>query len=217
MGKALRQGGRTRDIEQDGLLRRRSTPFQDLHAQLPTRRLQVQAQRCGRSLDRKPRGTEAEGRTAALARRHLQAAQAVARQSPAKQGIEPEQRGRNAATAQGFDTGPEGIARAARKHQAQAVERDAGHGPGRSMGHMRRRHQHHGLPGGGQRGQRRQQEAEFADAFAIQQQFGQGPARPAAARQFGIEPRETAGKGRRRRHGESVAAPDVGALQDLGE
>ena len=82
---------------------------------------------------------------------------------------------------------------------------------------MRRRHQHHGLPGGGQCGQRRQQEAEFADAFAIRQQFGQGPAWPAAARQFGIEPRKAAGKNRRRRHGEGVAAPDVGTLQDLGE
>jgi hypothetical protein len=58
---------------------------------------------------------------------------------------------RHAAAAQGLDPGPQGIARAARKHQAQAVEPDAGGGPGRRMGRMRRRHQHHGLPGAGQR------------------------------------------------------------------
>ena len=206
-----------RNVEQDRLPRRRPAPLQQLHAQLPSCRLQLQAQGCGRSLRSQPRGTKAEGRAAALARRHLQAAQAVGRQLAAKQLIEPEQRGRHATAAQGFDAGPQGVARTARKHQAQAVEPDSGGGPGRRMGAVRRRHQHHGPAGGSERRQRRQQQAEFADAFMFRQQFGQCPARPAAAGQFGIEARKAGGKSRRRRHGEGIAAPDVAALQHPGQ
>jgi hypothetical protein len=180
----------------------------------PTRvRLQLQAQRCRRGGHRELRRTEAESPAAALARRQLQAAQAVGRQTAAKHPVEPQQRGRHAAAAQGLDPRPQGIARTARKHQMQAVETNPGGGPGRRMGVVRRRHQQNGLPGVGQRRQRRQQQAEFADAFVLRQQFGQCAAWPAAAGQFGIEGGKAAGKSRRWRHGEGVAAADVAALQ----
>ncbi len=200
--------------------RRRPAPLQQRHAQLPgagRRRLQLQAQRRRRRRRRELRRTKAEGAAAALARRHLQAAQAAGRERAAKQRIGPQQRRPHAAAAQGLDAGPQGIARASRKDQAQAIEPDPGCGPGRRMDAVRRRHQHHGLPGAGERRQRRQQQAEFADALMFRQQFGQCPARPAAVRQFGIEGGKAAGKSRRRRYGERIAAADVGALQDLGK
>ena len=205
------------DVEQDRLPCRRPAPLQQVHAQLPACRLQLQAQRRRRSRNGELRWTKAEGPAAALARRHLQAAQAVGRQVAAKQAVEPEQRGGHAAAAQGLDAGPQGIARTARKHPMQAVEANPGGGPGRRMGAMRRRDQHHGLPGCRERRQRRQQQAEFADALMFRQQFGQCPARPAAVGQFGIEGGKAAGKSRRRRYGERIAAADVGALQDLGK
>ncbi len=99
----------------------------------------------------------------------------------------------------------------------QALKTNPGGGPGRRMGAVRRCHQHHSLTGSGERRQRRQQQAEFADAFVFRQQFGQPPARPAAAGQLGIEGGKAAGKSRRWRYGERIAATDVGALQDLGK
>ena len=184
---------------------------------MPPRALQLQAQRRGRRLGGKPRRTEAERPAAALARRHLQTPQAIGRQGAAKQAIKPEQGGRHATAAQRLDTGPQGIARSARKHQAQAIEPDSGGGPGRCMGAMGWRDQHHGLTGGSERRQRGQQQPELADAFAFRQQFGELATRPAAAGQFGIEPAKTAGKSRRWRHGEGIATADVGTLQDLGQ
>ena len=176
------------DIEQDRLPCRRPAPLEQLHAQLPVCRLQLQAQGRRRSRSSELQRTEAEGGAAALARRHLQAAQAVGRQVAAKQDVEPEQAGRHAAAAQGLDAGPQGIARAARKHQVQAVEANPRGGPSRRMCAVRWRNQHHGLPAAGELCQRRQQQTEFADALVFRQQFGQNPARPAAAGQFGIKP-----------------------------
>ena len=205
------------DVEQDRLPCRRPAPLQQVHAQLPACRLQLQAQRRRRSRNGELRWTKAEGPAAALARRHLQAAQAVGRQVAAKQDVEPEQAGRHAAAAQGLDAGPQGIARPARKHQVQAVEPDSGGSPCRRMRAMRRRDQHHGSSGSSERRQRGQQQAEFADTRALRQQFGQCPARPAAAGQFGIKRRKAGGKSRRWRYGERIAAPDVAALQHLGQ
>ena len=209
----MRETRGPRDVEQDGLPGRRPAPLENIHAQLPARAVQLQAQGCGRSLGRQSRGAEAKRPAAALARRHVQAAQTVGGQASAKQGIEPEQRGRHAAAAQGFDPGPQRVARPARKHQAQAVETNSGSSPGRRMDAVRRRDQHHHPAGSRQRRQRRQQEAELADSLAFCQQFGQGPARPAAAGQFGVESGKAGGKSRRWRYGESIAAPDVGALE----
>jgi hypothetical protein len=135
----------------------------------------------------------------------------------AKQSVEPEQGGRHAAATQGLDPGPQGVARPARKHQAQASGANAGGIPGRGMDGMRRRDQQHGLPGGGERRQRGQQQGKLTDALVFRQQFGELPARPAAAGQFGIEPGKAGGKSRRRRHGESVAAADVGTFQYPGQ
>ncbi len=147
----------------------------------------------------------------------MQTTQAVGGQLPAEQVIKPEQRGRHAAATQGLDAGPQGIARLAWKHQTQAIETNAGSSPGRRMGTVRRRDQHHGPAGSGKRRQRRQQEAEFADAAVFRQQLGQSPARPAAAGQLGIQPGEAGSQRRQRRHAEGIAAADVGALQYLGQ
>jgi len=204
---------RTRNVEQDVLPCRRPAALEQLHAQLPAGSLQTQAQRRRGRLRREGRGTQAESRAAALARRQLQAAQAVGRQAGAKPIVQPEQRRRHAAAAQGLDPGPQRVARTARKNQAQAGEVKAGGGPGRRMGSMRRRQQQNAAAGGGQRGQRRPQQAELADTFVLDQKLGQRATRPAAAGQLGIKNGETAGKSRRWRHGEGVAATDLAALQ----
>ena len=132
---------RARDVEQDVLPCRRPATLEQMQTQLPAGGLQVQAQRRRGSLRREARGTEAEGRAAALARRHLQATQAVGRQAGAQPLVEPQQGRRHATATQGFDACPQRVARAARKHQAQAGQIKAGSGPGRRMSTVWRRHQ----------------------------------------------------------------------------
>lgn len=89
---------------------------------------------------------------------------------------------------------------------------------------MRRRHQQDGPAGDGQRRQRRQQQADLADALVLNQEFGQRPARPAAAGQIGIEGGKAAGKSSPRdaprwrwHRGEGIAATDLAAFQRPGK
>lgn len=68
-----------------------------------------------------------------------------------------------------------------------------------------------------QAGQRRQQQADFADTATVDQDFGEISARPAAARQFSVEFGVTAGDGAGRQAGQGIAAPDVAAGKDIGK
>lgn len=213
------------EIEQQIPPCRRPAPLQQADAQASARRRQAKPQGGGRRLPGQLRRTKAESGAATLARRQLQAAQAVGRQPGTEKAIQPQQGRRHIGTTQGLDTGPQRIARAARKHQVQTVQLHAGRRPGRRMGTMRRRHQQHATTGLAQPRQDRQQQAQLAQPLTPWQQFGQHPARPATAGQFGIKGGKAAGKRRcwralhtwdsasRAGNGESIAATDLAALQ----
>ncbi len=164
-------------------------------------------------------GPTQEGTAAALPGRDLETAQAVGGQAMAvgtftRQGIEPEQGGGDAFAAQGFDAGPEGVARILGEDQAQALKDDAGSGPGRCMGDEGRGDEDDGVARGRDPRQDGQQQGELADAGCGGEQFGELATGPAAARQFGIEGGESGGKSRRWRDGDIAAPPDVGAAEN---
>ena len=86
------------------------------------------------------------------------------------------------------------------------VETEPGQGAGREIG--RRVEDHHRPAGALRRDQRRREQADFADAGMRQQQLAQDPARPAAARQLGVERGETARYRMRRTAPQLVAEPE---------
>src|SRR6266700_3844480 len=68
-----------------------------------------------------------------------------------------------------------------------------------------------------QGGERGAEQAQLADAFVRRQDLGQRSGRPAAAGKLGVKLGESAGNRRRAGPAQTVAAPDVGALEQSGE
>jgi hypothetical protein len=68
-----------------------------------------------------------------------------------------------------------------------------------------------------ERGERRAEQAQLADAIVRGQELGEAAGRPAAAGQFRVERREAGRHARARHLSERVAAPDVGAGEEGGE
>lgn len=64
-------------------------------------------------------------------------------------------------------------------------------------------------------GQRRQQQAQFADAVTPRQEFGQTAARPATTGQLAVEIGETRRHARQRCPGQRIPPPDIGTFEDL--
>ena len=101
-------------------------------------------------------------------------------------------------------------------HDDEPREIDAGGGEGRRIGATRRGDPHHAASLGLQLRERRQREAQLADAFAFEQDFGERSARRSAARQHGVERSEA--RGNAGRLGRAVpAAPDGGMGEDARE
>src|SRR6266699_3359475 len=68
-----------------------------------------------------------------------------------------------------------------------------------------------------QGGERGAEQAQLADAFVRRQDLGQRSGGPAAAGKLGVKLGESAGNRRRAGPAQTVAAPDVGALEQSGE
>jgi len=111
---------------------------------------------------------------------------------------------------------PQRIAPPGRAHQRELGEIDACGRQRRRVRQVRRRKPYDALARPGERRQRRQNELQLADAFAVAEDLAQRAGRPAAARQLAVK-RGKAGRDRGRRAGKRAAAPDGVPLEDLFE
>ena len=121
-----------------------------------------------------------------------------------------------ASGAQGLLRGPQRLAPACRADDQQIHEIDAGRGERGRIWLVRRGYPDSVLALASELRERRQDERELADAFSVGEALAQSGARPAAARQLGIE------DGKAARHGieacaRSSAAPEDVALQQMLE
>ena len=207
------QSRRARRFEVERRSERRAAPLEDGHGQ-PAGRCsgKRQAQRRHRSLGCGARRPEQEGGGAAGRRRDLQAPHGagVGMRCPAQHGIRRTARQRLLGR-------PERVALGGRRDDDEPRQIDARSRPGRRMQRVRRADRQRPAALGTDRGERRHQQAQLAQARAIDEEFAQGAARPAAAGQFGIERGKAARHRRQRRRRDAVAAPDIGPRQHFGQ
>src|SRR6266700_2898485 len=112
--------------------------------------------------------------------------------------------------------GTAALEHAYRKAAVARAERDPQRGWRRLAGSLRDPEQESGCPAalGDERGA---EQAQLADAFVRRQDLGQRSGGPAAAGKLGVKLGESAGNRRRAGPAQTVAAPDVGALEQGGE
>ena len=79
----------------------------------------------------------------------------------------------------------------------------------RCIGNVRRSDPGQPVPCRAERGERRQDQAQLADALLLQQELGERAGRPAAAGQTGIERGKARGHALQRHPAAAVAAPDA--------
>ena len=111
---------------------------------------------------------------------------------------------------------PEGVLRLATAHDMQPREIEPACRERRRVRTIGWRDPHDVAPLRLHARERRQREADLADAFLFQQHFRQRALRPAATGQHGVQRREAGGQGRRFRRA-GVAAPDRGMRKQGGE
>ncbi len=97
----------------------------------------------------------------------------------------------------------------------QAVQGNPGGGPGRGLQRIGRRDDEQPAVVGAELLQAGHEEAHFALAAAIAQQFGQRAAWPAGIRQLRVELGKTAAHRRQRSVGKVPAAPEIGSRQNF--
>jgi len=103
---------------------------------------------------------------------------------------------------------PERLLPAGRREDQEIGEIESRCRECRGIGHMRRREPYDALAGAREARQRRQHERELADAALVSEELRKSLARPAAARQLGIEAGKTAWQ-RGHFRGKGAAPPDT--------
>lgn len=130
--------------------------------------------------------------------------------------LRPGQQGVEGTRTQRLFDGPQRISPPRRAYYRQPVKGHARGGERRGVRQVRWRQPSHALAGGGQPGDRRQDQLQFTDAFRARENFAQRPGRPATTGQFPVKVCKTSGDGRRARRGR-CAAPKVLPLEEAFE
>src|SRR6267143_246514 len=112
---------------------------------------------------------------------------------------------------------PERLFRRGGAHNDEVRDIDSRRGERRRVGQVRRSDPGEPQSALGQPGKRRSKQAQLADAFVRRQDLGQRPGRPTPARELGVKPGKSTWNGRRAGPAQTVAAPDVGAIELGGE
>ena len=179
--------------QQDRLSPRGAATFQDANGEIAIARFEAKAQRGRRRFAGDLRRPEQNGEHRIACGRKLQPPQfrilAAAR---------PCEHRAARIRAQRLLRCPQCFARRARAHDEEPRKTDTRRSERRRVGQMWRcdPHQHPSFTR--ERGERRAEYAQFADAFVLRQDFSKRRGRPAAPRQFRVELRETARHARTR-------------------
>src|SRR6266700_1174273 len=112
---------------------------------------------------------------------------------------------------------PERFFRRGSTHNDKFRDIDFRRGECRRVGQVRWRDPDEPQSALGQPGKRRSKQTQLADALVRRQYLGQRSDRPASAGKLGVKPGESTWKGRRAGPAQTVAAPDVGAIEQGGE
>ena len=168
------------------------------------------AQCCGRVFARSHGRAEQHGKAAAVFGGELQAPQlGELRQA------RPDEHAAAGSRGQGLLCRPEGIAVLGRFDDEHAREFYAGSGKRRRIGQVGWGDPGDGFPFGGESRQSRAEEAQFAYAGALRQDFGERAAGPAAPGEFCIQDGKSGGQPGVRGESEMAAAPDAWMVSEF--